>query len=88
MSKEFPLNKIIEILWNDITSANTPWQSPKEAAAEAVPILVKTVGYVLEETPKLIKLAMLQTSANGGEVGVTCVVPKGTIVRSKVLKGL
>ena len=88
MSKGFPLSKLVELEWQDITTANSSWQSPKEAAAEALPILVKTVGYVLEDSSKLIKLAMLQTSANGGEVGVTCVVPKGCIVRSKILKGL
>ena len=87
-SKGFPLGRIIECEWNDITTMNSPWQDTKSAIKECDPILVKTVGYVLEETSKHIKLAMLQTSANGGEVGVTAVIPKGCIVRSKVLKGL
>lgn len=88
MSIRFPLNKIVEAEWHDITTLNSPWQPAKDAAAECTPITVKTVGYVLEDAPKFLKLAMLQTSCNGGEVGVTAVIPKGCIIRSKVLKGL
>ena len=88
MKSKFPLNRCVEVLWNDITSSNTPWLSVKDAIEDCNPIEVKTIGYVMHEDSKLLKLAMLQTSSNGGEVGVTCVIPKGTIIKMKVLKGL
>lgn len=85
---KFPLNKLIEVLWLDIATTNYGWLSPEDATERAQPIHVKTVGYVLEDTPQYLKLAMLQTQLEQNEVGVTATIPKGTIKRMKVLKGL
>ena len=83
-----PLNKLVEVFWEDITSHNSGWVDRETAIANAQLTQVYTVGYVLEDTPKILKLAMMQALSNDGEVGVTCTIPKGVIRRMKVLKGL
>lgn len=88
MSQQFPLNKIVEVLWTDITTFNDGWQSPTDAKRNSNLMLIKTVGYVLEDTPKELKLTMMQALTNAGEVGVTAVIPRPVIKRIKVLKGL
>lgn len=84
----FPLTKIVEVLWEDITTTNSGWITPNQARTDFPCVLVRTVGYVLEDSPKLLKLVMLQSEAGEGEVGVIASIPKGVILRSKVLKGL
>lgn len=86
--QRFPLQTILEVLWADITSYNDGWKSPESAAKDMIPVEVKTIGYVIEDTKQSIKLAMMQAETNGGEVGVTCVIPRSNIKRLKVLKGL
>ena len=83
-----PLSRIVEVLWDDITSHNAGWVDRDTAIANAQLTTVYTVGYVLEDTPRILKLAMMQAMANDGEVGVTCTIPKGVIRRMKTLKGL
>lgn len=84
----FPLLKICECLWSDITTSNLGWQSPDSARETSQPTMVKTIGYVLEDTPQFLKLAMLQTQLEQNEVGVVATIPKGCIKRMKILKGL
>lgn len=88
MSQRFPLSKLVECEWTDITSFNDGWMSPAEARKRSTPMLIKTVGYVLEDTQKELKLTMMQATTNDGEVGVSCVIPKSVIKHLKVLRGL
>lgn len=85
---KFPLTKLVEVIWTDITTFNTGWVQPEEAVAIAQPTYVKTVGYVLSDTADFLKLAMLQAQIEQNEVGVTATIPKGCIKKMKVLKGL
>lgn len=85
---EFPLNKLVEVLWTDICTHNNGWQSLEVAREGANLMNIKTVGYVLAETAKILKLTMMQAPTNDGEVGVVAVIPKGVISRYKILKGL
>jgi hypothetical protein len=85
----FPLPKLVEVVWEDMTTLNTGWltvEGAVELASQATPI--KTVGYVAGEDDINLVLVMLQSSANNGEVGVTATIPKGCIRQMKVLKGL
>lgn len=85
---KFPLTKLVEVEWIDITTTNTGWLAPDAAAAQSQPSTIRTVGYVLEETKIYLKLAMLQAQLEQNEVGVTCTIPKGVVRRMKILKGL
>ena len=83
-----PLNRIVEVFWEDITTHNSGWTDRDNVITNAQLTPVYTVGYVLEDTPRILKLAMMQALSNDGEVGVTCSIPKGVIRRMKVLKGI
>lgn len=85
---EFPLKKLVEVIWEDMTTVNTGWLSPAQALNGAFAMPIKTVGYVLSEDDTNLILVMLQSSANDGEVGVTAVIPRGCIRRMKILKGI
>lgn len=84
----FPLNTLMEVIWTDICTHNVGWQSVDDAKRDSDLMEIKTVGYVLEDTPKVLKLAMMQAITNEGEIGVTAVIPKGVIKKFKVLKGI
>lgn len=88
MPDKFPLKTLLEVEWEDITTFNQGWMSAAEAKKESALMPIRTVGYLLEETPKLLKLTMMMSPTNDGEVGVTAVIPKGVIKRMKTLKGL
>lgn len=85
---KFPLNVLVECIWQDICTHNVGWQSVDDAKADSTLMEIKTVGYVLEDTSKVLKLAMMQALTNDGEIGVTAVIPKGVIIKYKVLKGI
>lgn len=85
---KFPLTKLVEVEWVDITTFNTGWVTPDQAREIAQPTTIRTAGYVLEDSTSYLKLAMLQSQVEQNEVGVTATIPKGCIKRLKVLKGL
>lgn len=85
---KFPLRSLVEVEWSDICTSNTGWQSMESAKHDAQLMDIRTVGYVLEDTSKILKLCMMQAPTNDGEVGVTAVIPKSVIKKSKVLSGL
>lgn len=85
---KFPLDKCVMVEWADITTFNSGWLPPSAAAEQSQPTIIRTVGFVLEDTKDYLKLAMLQSQIEQNEVGVVCSIPRGTIKRFKVLKGL
>ena len=52
--KERNLPRVVEVVWEDSTIQHG-WNKSKEAF-EVIPDLATTVGFLIEETPKLVRL--------------------------------
>jgi hypothetical protein len=73
--------KIVEVLWEDITS-NTGWHEPKEIL-HYKPLEIKTVGYLINKDKKYLKLGHTVSEDNDSDFTI---IPVGVIKKIRSLK--
>ena len=78
-----PNYKIIEIEWKDITFY--PGYYKAETIKEYGIKRMKTIGYLIEETKKLIKMAMTKETTEEDNVAEFIVIPKENIISRRFL---
>lgn len=77
-----PLHKIVEVDWVDITSRQN-WEDIEDALTFE-PVLIKTVGYLLNKDAKNIRLVMSQSNDMG--VAIVKIIPLGVVRKIKVIR--
>jgi hypothetical protein len=78
----FPEYKILVVEWEDHTG-DSAWLTTDEVKKQK-PALAKTIGYVIHEDDKTIKLA--DTLLDDGDVGGISLILKSTIKKRKGIK--
>lgn len=81
---KFPLNKIVEVHWND-ANGYSKWSSLKDYLNHTT-APCKTVGYLLRKSKHEIVLAFTQSSANDGDINGAMAIPMGFITKIRRLK--
>lgn len=83
----FPLKARVEVEWLDSFS-NSGWDTLESYKKHGGPALVRSIGYVLEDTSELITLVQSKCNKNG-DVADAISIPKGCVLRvAKVTGGL
>ena len=82
---KWPLSKLVEIVWEDITSDSNGWVSQDEASQHSHCVIMKSVGYLLSKDKKYVKICMTQADE---ELGIALVksFPIGCVKKIRTLK--
>lgn len=71
----------VEVAWLDIASYSG-WM-PVERAKGATPIVMKSIGYVVEDAKDALRIAMTREQEPDGKVTEILVIPRGNVLKTK-----
>ena len=75
--------RVVEVSWNDATG-HSGWQTVDEAM-ERKPVLMHTVGYLIERNDKFLKMVR-SVDNDGDDVGDVFTIPNDWVRRVRRLK--
>jgi hypothetical protein len=85
---KFPLKRLVEVEWEDITTQNQGWMTREEVEKEYKIAICRSVGYVFKQTDDYIVLVQKQSPTFDDTFGIVHTIPMGCVKRVKRLWGL
>jgi|SRR3990172_7792632 len=82
---KWPLTKLVEVEWEDITSENGGWSSIDDSKKNSHCVIMKSAGYLLEKNKKYVKICMTQADEDMG-LALVKTFPIGCVKKIRTLK--